>query len=161
MLYIKMNNGRAIGIMSEEERTELHKVGGSAAWANTQNRNDWRTFAEVEAIARDLTELSEAGYWGPGSHRVYLPVDKGEGVSPRYDVVAAPKAGDAVSYAFNGDSYPCGHVLKVSADHRIITTREEDGQQRKFYRRKLSAAWINNGTWSLTMGHTYTQNPSF
>jgi hypothetical protein len=72
-------------------------------------------------------------------------------------VVEVPKIGDAVSYAFNGDSYPCGYVTKVSKDYRIITTT--DGK--RFFRRRLSGAWVNGGTWSLVPGHRYEQNPSF
>jgi len=113
-----------------------------------ENRNDWKTLEAAQEVAEAL---------GPA----YVATDAGAHVSPRYDVVALPKVGDAVSYAFNGDSYPCGHVTKVSpAPHRRIEVL--DGTtKRVFYRRKLSGSWVNAGTWSLIPGHHEKRNPSF
>ena len=89
--------------------------------------------------------------------RTYIATDSGEGCYPRYDVIEAPAVGDEVSYAFNGDYYPCGHIKSISASLKLITT--DTG--RKFYRRGKSGAWLNNGMWSLVPGHIERLNPEF
>lgn len=68
-----------------------------------------------------------------------------------------PAVGDPVSYSFNGDSYPDGHVTKVSKTLRVTTSSG------KVYRRKgLTGAWIaEGGTWSLGFGHVSKRNPEF
>jgi hypothetical protein len=109
-----------------------------------ESRWDWKDIREVEHIASLLGE----GFIG---------TDAGPNVSPRYDVIALPKVGDKVSYAFNGDSYPCGTVKSISKSKSLIITTE--GQ--KFYRRKASGCWKYNRTWSLQPGHVKKTNPSF
>lgn len=111
---------------------------------NLESRNDWRTFEAAKEIAVKL---------GTG----YIAADSGANVSPRYDVVALPKVGDKVSYAFNGDYYPCGTITNISASLKLITTSE--GQ--KFYRRGQTGKWVYNGTWSLVQGHISRLNPEF
>jgi hypothetical protein len=113
---------------------------GSAA----ETRNDWRTFEAAKEVAVAL---------GPQ----YIATDAGSHVSPRYDVIALPKVGDEASYAFNGDSYPCGKIVRISKSLKLIVTTE--GQ--KFYRVRETGCWKYNRTWSLTAGHVYKQNPSF
>ncbi len=49
-----------------------------------------------------------------------------------------PQVGDEVSFAFNGDSHPCGKVASVSKTYELVTTTE--GQ--KFYRRDTTAKWV-------------------
>jgi len=113
-----------------------------------ENRNDWKDFATVEAVAQEATTFTG---------KPHVAVDNGTHHYPRFDIAAVPQVGDPVSYAFNGDSYPCGHVAKVSKT-LIITTTEG----KRFYRRKLTGGWkMEGGTWSLTHGHVYKQNPSF
>jgi hypothetical protein len=123
------------------EVTSEYRAGG-------ENRNDWKTFAKVQEVAADVTAFTKAAH---------IAVDNGPHHHPRFDVARLPAVGDEVSYAFNGDSYPCGKVASVSKTHKLITTTE--GQ--KFYRRDTRASWVMNGTWSLVQGHSYTQNPSF
>lgn len=109
-------------------------------------KNDWDiTVAE----AARLNEIHKDEH--------FVACDAGEYVWPRYSVRTAPKVGDEVSYSFNGDTYPCGTVTKISKDHRIVYTSEG----RNFYRKKLTGAWINGGTWSLVSGHRHEQNSSF
>lgn len=91
------------------------------------------------------------------SGRVYLAIDSGEHCWPRYDVVEAPRVGDEVSMGFNGDYYPRGTVAKVSANYRVVTT--SDGH--RFYRRRLSGAWLHKGQWYLAAGHIRAWNPEF
>lgn len=116
------------------------------------DRNDFKSFATAEAYAARATELTG---------KLHIPTDSGAHVSPRYDVIEAPEVGDDVSYAFNGDSYPCGKIVKISESMRRIETHDEKRGKRVFYRRGQSAAWIADKTWSLVPGHVYTQNPSF
>lgn len=111
---------------------------------DAENRNDWRTFEAAKEVAALL---------GDG----YIATDAGSHVSPRYDVIKLPKVGDNVSYAFNGDWYPCGVITAISKSLKVISTSEG----KKFYRVRETGCWKNAATWSLISGHHYKQNPSF
>jgi hypothetical protein len=124
------------------------KEAADRKWLNVECRRDWNSMEQAADVARKLSDASG---------ELYLATDSGEWCLPRYDVIRAPKVGDAVSYSFNGDSYPCGHIAKISDSMKLITTT--DGK--KFYRRKLSGSWVRNSTWSLIQGHHREQNPSF
>lgn len=100
-------------------------------------------------------KLAAAAYALTG--KLHMGIDNGECVWPRYDVIEAPVIGDEVSYAFNGDYYPCGTITKISASMR----RVETSTGTVFYRRKLSGRWVYNGTWSMVHGHISKLNPSF
>lgn len=113
-----------------------------------QNRNDWKSFDRVTEIAAQLTAATG---------RIFLPTDDGEYVSPRYDVVDAPAINDEVSYAFNGDSYPDGVIVKINANHRFIWTSNGN----KYIRKGLTSRWVRNNTWTLVSGHHFEQNPHF
>lgn len=113
--------------------------------APTDMRSDWdlHTFMEAEVEA-DRRAEQEGGRW--------VAVDRGGHTFPRYSVTRVPEVGDAVSYAFNGDSYPDGKVVRVTKTQ--ITT--DTG---KIYRRKgLTAAW-KSGSWTLVLGHEHRWNP--
>jgi len=109
----------------------------------------------------DLDSLEDAQRIADGATKLtghlYIATDAGEWVSPRYDVVEAPTVGDEVSYAFNGDYYPCGVITAISKSLKLITT----STGRKFYRRRESGSWLNNGMWSLVSGHHSQINPEF
>jgi hypothetical protein len=117
-------------------------------WIGYSNRNDWKTYQRVEDIAKRLTEATG---------KLYLPTDAGAYVSPRYDVIEAPQVGDEVSYAFNGDYYPCGTIASISSSYRKIVTSEGD----TFWRRRHSGTWLKDRTWALIPGHINKQNPEF
>ena len=68
-----------------------------------------------------------------------------------------PTINDPVSYAFNGDYYPCGVIAKISKNHKMITT--SDGH--KFYRQGEANQWKMYKTWFLVKGHIEKQNPHF
>lgn len=136
MLFIRIVDGRAV------EATEEFNRG--MGWTN---RNDWRAMETVEQIAKELTEATGT---------LYLGVDYGSGVSPRYDVIAAPVLGQEVSRAFNGDYYPEGTITKISKSLR----RVETSTGVVFFRRKQSATW-SDGTFSMVQGHINERNPSF
>ena len=91
-----------------------------------------------------------------GDH--YLAVDGGEWISPRYDVVVAPKIGEEVSYAFNGDYYPDGTIVSMSESFKRVVTSTGN----VYYRRKLTGTWkMTGGTWGMVHGHINERNPSF
>lgn len=86
-----------------------------------------------------------------------MAVDKGEWVSPRFDIVRKPKVGDEVSMCFNGDYYPCGTIVKISDSMKLITT----STGKKFYRRKLTGVWLYSQTFGLIQGNHSKMNPEF
>jgi len=140
MLYIVVTryaDGSIIGanVATEQECRTLGSI---------ESRWDWKSFEAAQEVAAALG-------------LDYHATDAGNGVSPRYDVQRLPQVGDAVSCAFNGDSYPCGTITKISASKRVIQTSEG----RTFYRVRKSGCWKHAGTWSLVQGHVYKQNPSF
>ena len=93
----------------------------------------------------------------------WLPVDQGPHHSPRFDVISCPKVGDDVSKGFNGDYYPIGKVVSISAApaRRVITVDGPRGRLR-FYRNKLSSGWTQaGGTWGLVKGVVDRYNREF
>lgn len=144
MLIVKIENGKAVSATTQYPQE----------WKGHESRNDWPTMERAEQVAKELNEAAVQTVACP-----YIAIDSGPNVSPRYDVIERPQVGDEVSYGFNGDSYPDGKIIKVSGPNfRIITT--DTGSV--YYRRKLTGGWIKKGgTWSLTRGHRYEQNPSF
>lgn len=76
----------------------------------------------------------------------------------RYVATRAPRVGEEVSRAFNGDYYPCGKIVKVSPSLAKIETDEGF----VFYRSKnRPSAWLNNGMWSMVPGRIDKRNPHF
>lgn len=145
MLYIEVTReagkiSSAI-VLTEEQVKTMHEA---RLYLNKESRWDWRTFEAAKEVAAAL---------GPD----YIATDSGPCVSPRYDVIKLPKVGDKVSYAFNGDYYPCGEIVSVSDSKKLIVTSE--GQ--KFYRRGQSGVWKYKQTWSLVQGHISRLNPEF
>lgn len=118
-----------------------------------ETRNDWKNLEAAQHVANALNLIE--------GEQLYIATDAGPHVSPRYDVLKLPKIGDKVSYAFNGDSYPCGEILSISPSLKRITAGERDGVTKVFYRVRQTGCWRNAGTWSLVPGHVYKQNPSF
>lgn len=150
MIYIAINdNGEATGYGTDPALFD----GGPTLLS----RWDYTSFEQVTKLAQELT-AAIAG-------ELFLPTDAGEYVSPRYvltggpryDVIKAPKVGDEVSCAFNGDYYICGKIINISPSYRVITT--DCGKT--FYRKRLTAKWLYNKTWALVNGHHNTKNPEF
>lgn len=114
-----------------------------------QTRNDWKTFERAAQVAQELTEATGT---------LYIGIDQGSNVSPRYDVIEAPAVGHEVSRGFNGDYYPAGTITKVSDSLR----RVETDQGVVFYRRRNSGTWLQTGgTFAMVRGHRDERNPSF
>ena len=153
MLYFKINANKQLTEAStlspkQAGRDDWSSASTSADGSGWMTRHDFKSMDQAGEIAKSATEVTG---------KLYLPVDAGSGVWPRFDVIEAPAVGDEVSYAFNGDYYPCGTIKSISASFRLITTTE--GQ--KFYRRRESACWKYNGVWSMVDGHREELNPSF
>jgi hypothetical protein len=110
------------------------------------SRWDFKEIANARNVAKDATDKTG---------RLHMATDAGNGCHPRYDVIEAPKVGDQVSYAFNGDAYPDGVITNISKTMKVITT----SSGRRFYRRKESGQWKNGKTWSLIPGHVEKRNP--
>lgn len=111
--------------------------------------HDIVSFDEATRLANEATEATGAPF---------LPCDHGSNRHPRYAVISAPRMGDPVSYAFNGDYYPCGHITKMSSSFYRIQTSTGD----VFYRSKHTAAWkMKGGTWWMVAGHHDKRNPHF
>jgi len=145
MLTFKLVDGKVTEVI------ELSAM--SDRWASPEpgadylNRNDFVSMRYAEAIAQQATELT-------GDR--YVATDATASTSPRYDVIRAPKVGDAVSYTFNGDTYPDGHIVSVSDSLRVVRTDKGN----VYYRRLNTGTWKQTGgTWSLTPGHRTTRNP--
>lgn len=124
-------------------RRTAETIGGQVS-----SRWDFTTFDVAEKLAADATKLTGT---------LYIAIDNGPNVSPRYDIVRAPKVGDKVSYGFNGDYYPDGEITNISASLRIVTT----STGRKYYRRRLTDLWLERGMWALVQGHIDERNPEF
>ena len=148
MIYVKLDEHNQVDQMCDSDNPHYDHneiIAGQNDW---QSRHDWKSFEQVEQIAAGLTKLIGD---------VYLAVDQGSSTWPRYDVMKAPKVGDKVSYAFNGDYYPDGEIVGITNGWRITTSTGN-----KYNRRKNSGSWRKiGGTWSLVQGHINERNPHF
>jgi len=157
MLYIILNDEHNVVQVTEEtpsreEREVINRAGGRIVHRGDMMPSIGSATDYAAAASRFMGEL-------------YLPVDAGPRVMPRYDVIRAPKVGDAVSMGFNGDYCPCGKIASISPSmHRIKT---DDGTV--FHRhapsrsvpKSLSARWLSGGTFAMVQGHHDKRNPSF
>lgn len=133
------------GIFPASDRSQDHK--------RLVNRSHFQTLDEARRVAAAASRLGALGH-ERGVIDAYLATDEGDHVAPRYDVVRAPRIGDLVSSSFNGDSYPEGEVIRVSASFR----RVETSTGKVYFRRRQSGSWIAEGTWFMTEGHVRTTN---
>lgn len=147
MFYIHRKNGLPTQVLSHSDFHDKYRTDAAIEWGTTDgwsSRWDWKSLEEVETLARYLTAMTG---------KIFLGVDKSESVSPRFDIIEAPKVGDPVSYAFNGDCTPCGHVERITKNWMVITTTG-----RRFNRK--AGGWLQvGGTWSLVTGHFEERNP--
>jgi len=149
MRFVLLKNGLPIELSDE------YPKGDNVVWAKRKKSgNGWistrdlESYAEVETLSKYLTAMTG---------RTFLPTDAGSSTSPRYDVIEAPKVGDPVSYAFNGDYYPCGFITKITPTWQVTTD-----QGTKFIRRGNSGCWKRpGGTWSMVAGHIDRLSPEF
>ena len=133
MLYFTYENDQLVKVSSEPSRTAL-------------TRNDIISFPHAIQIAGAAWLLTG---------RLHLACDNGRNVYPRYDVIEAPKVGDKVSRTINGDYYPEGEIVHVSASKKVVRT----STGLRFDRKGTTASWRNKGTWTLVAGHINERNP--
>ena len=112
------------------------------------NRWDWKTLEAAQEVAEAASVFEGVDY---------IAIDSGANTFPRFDVIRAPSIGDAVSYSFNGDTYPCGYIATISKSLKKITT----STGKTFYRSKQFGCWLMNRTWSMINGHIEERNPHF
>lgn len=150
MLHVLFQDNVPVHVTSESPYTGTPKLKDfpSVKYNRAESRWDWTSHAEVVALAEQLTKLTG---------KLYLGTDAGESTSPRFDVKEAPRLGDKVSRSFNGDSYPCGEIVKITPTWQITTS---DGT--KFRRYKESGGWrqAGRGFW-MVGGHLDERNPHF
>ena len=111
------------------------------------SRHDFNTFEQAQEVA-DAASIFEGVD--------YIATDAGAHSYPRFDVIKAPQVLDPVSYSFNGDTYPCGHIKTISKTMKKITTT--DGHT--FYRYKQTGSWKMK-CWFMVGGHVEERNPHF
>ncbi len=140
MLFVKFQGSLPVEVSS----TPQHGEGWQSRW-------DWKSFEQVEGIAKYLTAMTG---------KTYLGSDAGPSTSPRFDIMEAPKVGDEVSYSFNGDTYPDGTIVKISPKWMVTTST---GKRYNRSRSGVGDSWrsVGGGTWSLIPGHHSELNPSF
>lgn len=151
MNYFHIDSGFNVTAIADKCPAEAN--GNPIAWwpkneSGWATRHDFKTIEIAEQIAAATSKFTG---------RTYIATDAGEGCYPRFDVIEAPSVGDEVSYAFNGDYYPCGTIVSISKSMKLITT----STGRKFYRSRQSGSWLNGGMWSLVSGHISRMNPEF
>lgn len=174
MLYFRLDADRRVTAIRATDK-ELHELyalirDGKEQWlydadkcqrkdGGWTSRVDFETLEFAELIAREATDNARRASIS-GNYQLYIAIDSGPGVSPRYDVIAAPMVGDQVSRGFNGDYYPAGRITHVTPSLRVITTKEESGARYKFYRRGQTGRWVQaGGTWSLVPGVHNERDP--
>ena len=124
--------------LSDEHKREAHWICRGRDW----------TWSFAQEVANAATTFMR---------ELYVAVDSGPNVSPRFDVIKAPRVGDDVSYGFNGDYYPDGKIVKVSKSLMVTTSTGN-----VYRRRGKSGSWkMAGGTWSLVPGHRNDKNPCF
>jgi len=147
MLFFKTQDGKVTEVLTSDDDGSYDMT--------TVDRWDMATFADAERIAAEANQLTDSKLCG----KLYLPCDAGEWVSPRYDVVLAPRVGEPISYGIGSDSYPDGYITKIGGTDcsRIYT---DTGHV--YNRRRKSSAWImRGGSRYLIRGHIKYLDPSF
>lgn len=149
MIYVLFNDGKAVHVTTESPYTGTPTLKEFPGIEYDQVKGDWefKSFEEVDALAKQFST----------AEKTYLGFDQGESCSPRFGLFEAPNVGDEVSYAFNGDYYPCGTIVKITKGWRITTS-----EGKVFNRRKQMPGWLMvGGTWRLVHGHVSKLNPEF
>lgn len=150
MKYVLFKGPRVVSVTTETPYTgtpELKKFPG-IEYDRAESRWDWTSLEQVQGLAMFVTAISGEDHIG---------TDSGPNVSPRFDIVRAPRVGDDVSYSFNGDTYPCGTIVRITDGGMAITSTGK-----RFNRYKNSGSWLMvGGTWSMVHGHYTERNESF
>lgn len=144
MIYVGFDaQGNPIKVVNSLQET-LDNAAGTEYW---QSRWDWKDIDVVTETARQVTEITG---------NLHIAIDKGNFVSPRYDIIKAPQVGDVVSMGFNGDYYPVGKIESISDTMRVIVAGGK-----MFYRQRQTGTWLHSKTFALIPGIHDERNPSF
>ena len=151
MIYIRVENGRPVEVSDKHPGCGDHWVETGMHLKNVtgwMSSRDFNSFEDARTMAAYLTALTA---------KIHLPVDEGRGTYPRFRVIEAPKIGDEVSKSFNGDSYPCGKIVKITPTWQVTTD-----QGSKFRRYKETGGWreTGRGFWMIAGVHD-ERNPHF
>lgn len=143
MLYFRLDStGNVTEVLTEKDEGRHDR--------DVIYRGDIKDFDHAARLAEQASALLG---------RLCLPCDKGSWVHPRFDIIEAPRVGDPISYSFNGDSYPDGHIIKIGGTD---CSRVYSDTGSVYNRRRKSASWIKRGgTWCMIAGHHNERNPSF
>ena len=144
MLHFRISKNEA-GELSVTEVIDTSETRIEKYTPDIECRSDWKSWHAATCVAESASLLGKTKY---------IPVDNGEFCYPRYDVIEAPNLGDEVSYSFNGDTLPCGTIVKISDSLRRVVT----SGGKVFYRKRETALWMS-GSWSLVCGHVEERNP--
>ncbi len=80
-------------------------------------------------------------------------------VFDKFAVAMLPQIGDSVSMSFNGDSYPCGEIVRITAKHNSVFTSTGH-----VFKRSSPMGWkegSKNNSFSMILGVHDERNPSF
>ncbi len=144
------DGARVVAVLTPEQARAEREADATPDWWRDVHRNDFPTFEVAERVAALANDHA-------GKPGFYIPIDNGPNVSPHYDVIEAPAVDWPVSYAFNGDSYPDGAIVRVGTGPRMTVTTSTGS---RFHRRGRSGTWVKEGgTWALRRGHRDERNP--
>lgn len=147
-MYLELKNGKVLQISEKAPTYQVEWTYDTVKGTGWTSTRDIKTLEETIRIAEEVSHLTK---------KFYMPIDRGDGVYPRYDVIDPPAIGDKVSRCFNGDSYPCGEIVKITPSWRITTSTGV-----KFSRVKQTGSWkVINGYQSMISGHHDERNPHF
>lgn len=138
-------DGKMIHGLSDDGTQWVRRANGTwgAGWFN-RNDFDKQHFDKVEELAANASR---------GLGKLYIAVDSGPSVSPRFDIILAPAVGDECSKHFNGDSYPVGKIVSITPKTMRCIIVEGPRGRLKFWRDVQSARWVlTGGTWGLIPG---------
>ena len=151
MMHIRVEAGRPVEISKEYPGCGDHWVPHGKPLAMSTG---WMSVRDLASVGDACTM---AAYLTAMTGATWLPVDEGRHCSPQFRVTEAPKMGDTVSKSFNGDSYPCGEITRITKTWQITTD-----QGVKFRRHKETGGWRQEGgTWWMIAGEHDERNPHF
>lgn len=155
MLYALYNDDKFVKFIEESPFTGtpsfkpfFDKDGRPIVYNKVIDRHDWE-----RSSLKCVTELAEHATKQFGQQ--YIPTHNQS--MTEFGMVAVPKVGDEVSYAFNGDYCPCGTIVRVTDKFTVITSTGD-----RFRRVKNTAGWKKEGgTWWLVNGHDDRRSEEF
>ena len=107
-IHILFKNDKPVHLTTKSPWTGTPKLaeitdadGNNVDYDSAKSNHEWKTFEEVDTIAKWATEKYS---------KEFLGIDDGEWCWPRYGIIEAPAVGDDVSRGMNSDYYYVGKV---------------------------------------------------